>query len=101
MIDWRPRRLLSVLFRAPLVPLQLFVFGPHTIYSDNVQEFSAPFWSLAVQLAPVLAIAAGLALIRVVLPSGLFQHYEGSTILSSHRARVLRLDVGPNRDDVS
>ena len=48
MIDSRPRRFLTVLFPALLVPLQLLLFGPHTIYSGNVQEFSAPFWSLVV-----------------------------------------------------
>ena len=76
MIDSRPRRLLTVACPALLVPLQLLVFGPHTIYSSNVQEFSAPFWSLAVHLMPMLlAVAGGLALIGIVLPSRFFQHY--------------------------
>jgi hypothetical protein len=76
MIDSRPRRLLTVAFPALLVPLQLFFFGPYTIYSGNVQEFSAPFWSLVVYLVPmILAIAAGLVLIGIVLPARFFQHY--------------------------
>lgn len=76
MIDSRQRRLLTVLFPALLVPLQLLLFGPHTIYSGNVQEFSAPFWTLAAPLVPVLfAIACGLALIGILLPPRFFQHY--------------------------
>jgi hypothetical protein len=76
MIDSRPRRLLTVVFPALLVPLQLLLFGPHTIYSGNVQEFSAPFWSLAAPLVPVfLALACGLALIGIVLPARFFQPY--------------------------
>ncbi len=75
-IDSRPRRLLIVAFPALLVPLQLLLFGPHTIYSGNLQEFSAPFWSLAVHVVPmILAVAGVLALIGVVLPARLFQHY--------------------------
>jgi Sulfatase len=75
-IDSRLRRFLTVLFPALLVPLQLLLFGPHTIYSGNVQEFSAPFWSLVVFLVPmILAVAGGLSLIGIVLPSRMFQHY--------------------------
>ena len=59
MIDSRPRRLLTVLFPALLLPLQLLLFGPHTIYASNAAEFSAPFWSLLVHVAPwIVAIAA-------------------------------------------
>ena len=76
MIDSRPRRLLTVAFPALFVPLQLLLFGPHTIYSGNVQEFSAPFWSLVVYLVPlILAVAGALALIGIALPSRVFQHY--------------------------
>lgn len=76
MIDSRPRRFLLVLFPALLVPLQLLLFGPHTIYSGNVQEFSAPFWSLAVHLAPmILAITVVLALVGIVLPAKVFEYY--------------------------
>ena len=76
MIDSRPRRFLLVLFPALLVPLQLLLFGPHTIYSGNVQEFSAPFWSLAVHLAPmILAVAGALALVVIVLPAKVFEYY--------------------------
>jgi hypothetical protein len=75
-IDSRPRRLLTVLFPALLVPLQLLLFGPHTIYSSNVQEFSAPFWSLIVHVLPVLfAIAAALVIIGVALPAKVFPYY--------------------------
>jgi hypothetical protein len=76
MIDSRPRRFLLVLFPALLVPLQLLLFGPHTIYSGNIQEFSAPFWSLVVHLAPmILAVAGALALVGIVLPAKMFAHY--------------------------
>jgi hypothetical protein len=76
MIDSRPRRFLLVVFPALLVPLQLLLFGPHTIYSGNVQEFSAPFWILVVQLAPMIcAVAGALALVGIVLPVKLFEYY--------------------------
>ena len=76
MIDSRLRRFLLVLFPALLVPLQLLLFGPHTIYSGNVQEFSAPFWSLVVHLAPmILAVAGALTLVGIVLPAKVFEYY--------------------------
>ena len=76
MFESRPRRFLTVLFPALLLPLQLLLFGPHTIYSGNVQEFSAPFWSLVVHLAPmIVAVAAALAVIGILLPAKFFQHY--------------------------
>src|SRR4029450_4083446 len=76
MIDSRLRRLLPVLFPALLLPLQLLLFGPHTIYASNAAEFSAPFWSLLVHVAPwIAAIAATLALIGVLLPARFFAHY--------------------------
>jgi hypothetical protein len=74
--DSRILRLLTVLFPALLVPLQLLLFGPHTIYSGNVQEFSAPFWSLVVHLLPMIAAIAGaFALIGLLLPRRLFEYY--------------------------
>src|SRR5688572_1193446 len=76
MIDSRLQRFLLVLFPALLVPLQLLLFGPHTIYAGNVQEFSAPFWSLVVHLAPmILAVAGALALVGIVLPAKVFEYY--------------------------
>jgi hypothetical protein len=75
-IDSRLRRLLIVLFPALLAPLQLLLFGPHTIYSGNIQEFSAPFWSLVVHLVPaILAVAGVLVLVGIVLPAKVFDYY--------------------------
>lgn len=75
-IDSRLRRCFVVLFPALLAPLQLLLFGPHTIYSGNVQEFSAPFWSVVVYLVPMIAAIAGaLVLIGVLIPSKWFAHY--------------------------
>src|SRR5687767_10100523 len=76
MIDSRPQRFFTVLFPALLVPLQLLLFGPHTIYSGNVQEFSAPFWSLVVHVVPmIVAVAGAFALVGVVLSRKLFEYY--------------------------
>jgi hypothetical protein len=70
------RRLTAALFPALFVPLQLFLFGPHTLYSGNQQEFSAPFGSIVVQLAPmVAAVTAGLLLLGFLIPKRWFQHY--------------------------
>ena len=76
MIDSRLRRFFTVLFPALLAPLQLLLFGPHTIYSGNVQEFSAPFWSLAVHVVPmIVAVAGAFALVGLVLPRKPFEYY--------------------------
>src|SRR5687768_1361399 len=81
MIDSRPRRFLLVLFPALLVPLQLLLFGPHTIYSGNVQEFSAPFCSLVVHLVQmILAVVGALALVGVVLPAKVFEYYVAGLV---------------------
>ena len=75
-MDSRRRRFLAVVCPAFLVPLQLLLFGPHTIYSTNVQEFSAPFWNLVVHLAPmVLGIAGVLTLAGAVLRGKVFEYY--------------------------
>ena len=75
-IESRRRRLLIVLFPALLAPLQLLLFGPYTIYSGNVQEFSAPFWSLVIYLIPMIgAIAGALAVIGVLVPAKWFEPY--------------------------
>jgi hypothetical protein len=72
----RWQRLVAVLIPALFLPLQLLFFGPHTIYTGNQQEFSAPFWSLVVHLVPMLlAIAGAFALVGVLLPQRLFPYY--------------------------
>ena len=76
MIDTRWRRFLIVLAPALLAPLQLLLFGPHTLHAGNQQEFSASFWSLAVHLVPmILAVSGGLVLLGIALPTGLFRYY--------------------------
>lgn len=75
-IDTRRGRFFAVLAPALLPPLQLLLFGPHTIYTGNEPEFSASFWPLAVHLAPmILAVAAALALAGTRVPDRLFSHY--------------------------
>lgn len=81
MTDSRWRRFLVVLVPAFLAPLQLLVFGPHSVYSTNLREFSAPFWTLAVHLAPLLiAIGAGLAALGALLPRRIFPHYVAGLV---------------------
>ncbi len=76
MSDSRWRRALLVLFPALFPPLQLFVFGAHTLYASNQQEFSAPFWNIGVHLLPLVAgITAALVLVGMFLPEKLFRHY--------------------------
>ncbi len=66
----------AVLFPALLGPLQLFLFGPHTIYAGNQAEFSAPFWALAIYLLPPLVVIVGaLVGIGVLVPARLFRAY--------------------------
>ena len=53
---------------------QLLLFGPPHIRQR--EEFSAPFWSLGVHLAPmILAIAGALCLIGIVLHAKWFEYY--------------------------
>lgn len=65
-----PHRLRDVLAPVLLVVLPLCLFGPHTIFSGNEAEFSAPFLAL---ISPVLAAGAGLALALVALGLVLFR----------------------------
>ena len=75
-IDSRLRRFLILVFPALLLPLQLLLFGPHTLYANNVQEFSAPFGSLIVHVAPaIVSVAAVLILVGVLIPAQIFHHY--------------------------
>ncbi len=72
---WR-QRLKAVVAPALFVVLPLCLFGPHTIYSGNEAEFSAPFWVLVRPLLLAGALAASLLiLIGVVLPSKLSRAY--------------------------
>jgi hypothetical protein len=76
MNEPRWRRALVVLFPALFPPLQLFLFGPHTVYAGNQQEFSAPFWSIVVHLVPaILVVTAVLVAIGVALPEKLYRAY--------------------------
>ncbi len=81
MPDSRWRRALTILFPALLPPLQLFLFGPYTLYTGNQQEFSAPFWNIAVHLVPmILAITTALVLIGLALPERLYRHYVAGLV---------------------
>jgi hypothetical protein len=72
----RRRRFVECLFPALLAPLQIGLFGPHTIYSTNEAEFTAGFGALVMHLAvPVLLAAGALIAIGLVLPAKLFRRY--------------------------
>ena len=72
---WR-RRVLESLFPALLAPLQLGLFGPHTLYSTNEAEFSAGFAAFAIHLALPMLIAAGALLgLGLLVPAKLFRTY--------------------------
>ena len=76
MPDSRWRRALALLFPALLPSLQLFLFGPHTLYAGNPEEFSAPFSSIVVHLAPmILGVTGVLILIGLALPERFYRHY--------------------------
>jgi len=72
---WRSR-LKNVTGPALFVVLPLCLFGPFTIFSGNVAEFSAPFWVL---IRPLLFAGAGIVLALVAaglfLPGTLFRAY--------------------------
>ena len=81
MIDSRWRRFVLVLGPALLLPFQLLLFGPHTVYSNNQEEFSASFSSIVVQLVPAMAAVAGLlALIGILLPAKAFRYYVAGLV---------------------
>lgn len=76
MIESRRRRFLVALFPALLAPLQLLLFGPHTLFRANQQEFTAPFSAFVVHLLPVaLILGLGLAVIAAVLPKRVSAFY--------------------------
>jgi len=65
----RRRAVVGLIFPALLITLQLFLFGPHTIYSGNEAEFTASFWALERHLLlPAAAVFAVLVLVGVMLP---------------------------------
>ena len=78
----------------------LSLFGPHTIFSGNEAEFSAPFQAL---IPPVLAAGAVLALaltaFALVLPRGLFRSYVallfGLGLVIWIQGNFLVADYGP------
>ena len=68
-------------FPALLPPLQLFPVRPVHLIHGNQQEFSAPFWSIAVHLVPtILAITTVLLLIGLALPEKLYRHYVAGLV---------------------
>ena len=70
------QRLAAVLFPALLGPLQLLMFGPHTLYARNLAEFSSPFWSLVPHWLPGLMLISGsLVTLGVLLPTRVFRAY--------------------------
>jgi hypothetical protein len=72
---WR-QRLLELLFPALFAPLQLGLFGTHTIYANNRDEFNAAFGGLIVHLIlPVAALGALLVAIGMLLAPRLFRAY--------------------------
>ena len=70
------RRARMLVFPALLGPLQILLFGTYTIYTGNTDEFSAPFWRLAVHWLPVLAsIVVGLIGFGFVMSQSWFRRY--------------------------
>ena len=70
------RRTRVLVFPALLGPLQILLFGTYTIYTGNTDEFSAPFWRLAVHWLPVLAsIVVGLIGFGFLISENWFRRY--------------------------
>ena len=70
------RRARVLAFPVLLGPLQILLFGAYTIYRGNADEFSAPFWRLAVHSLPALAvIVAGLIGLGFVISESWFRRY--------------------------
>ena len=59
-------RLRDIALPASLIAAQLCLFGPVTIYTGNIDEFSAPFWTLAGPL-----VAAGALMVLALVTVGL------------------------------
>jgi len=76
MEESRLLRLKGALAPALLIALQLGLFGPHTIYSGNEAEFTAPFWILVRPLLlAALTIVLTLVALGMLLPSRVFRPY--------------------------
>ena len=76
MISSRVQRFVAALAPAALLPLQLLLFGSFTIYTSNLQEFSVPYWTLAVHLLGVLVAATtALALIAAAVGRRLYPYF--------------------------
>lgn len=98
--DDRLGRLKKLAAPALFVVLPLCLFGPHTIFSGNEAEFSAPFRAL---IPPVLAAGAGVALalagFGMILPRRLFHRYLallfGAGLVIWIQGSFLVADYGP------
>ncbi len=70
---WRIRMLV---FPALLGPLQILLFGTHTIYIGNVSEFSAPFWQLSFHWWPAfVGLMGGLIGFGLLVSHRWFRRY--------------------------
>ena len=94
------RRTRVLAFPALLGPLQILLFGTYTIYTGNADEFSAPFWRLAVHwlpaLATIVAVLIGFGLlisenwfrryVVVLFSVGLLAWLQGGVLLANYGA---------------
>jgi hypothetical protein len=96
----RRRAVVDVMFPALLVVLELFLFGPYTIYSGNEAEFSASFWALERHLLlPAAAMLTVLTGAGLVLRGAWRRRYVAvlfsiGIVLWVH-ANLLVVDYGP------
>jgi hypothetical protein len=93
-------RLKTIAAPALLVVLPLCLFGPHTIFSGNETEFSAPFWVLVRPLAiSGVVFALALVVIGLVLPRQLYGRYVallfGLGLVVWIQGNLLVADYGP------
>ena len=86
-------------FPALLGPLQILLFGTHTIYTGNVNEFNAPFWRLALEWTPALVLlVAGLIGCGLLLGPRWYRRYVvalfGLGLLTWLQGGLLLADYG-------
>jgi len=72
----RTQKLLSVLPPVILILANIFLFGPFTLYSGNLEEFHVPFASILKNfLTPSLIDVVILSLVGFFLPEKLYKRY--------------------------
>jgi len=75
-VDKKPQMVLNLLVLSVILTAHVFLFVPFTLYTGNIEEFTAPAWSiLRLICIPALAITALLVIIGGFMKGVSYRRY--------------------------